>query len=89
MSVWRQRLETVKEQTAKFASIAWRRGGRVAWVARRGAEFAASPSCLLDARARNTDAFNTSLREIAEYIARNVTNGGKFMQALDPDQALK
>lgn len=32
MSVWRQRLETVKEQTAKFASIAWRRGGRVAWV---------------------------------------------------------
>ena len=41
---------------------------------------------MFDINARNTDAFNTSLREIAEYVARNVTNGGEFIQVLDPEQ---
>ena len=36
--------------------------------------------------AKNNDACNTSLRGISEYIARTVTNGGEFMQALDPDK---
>ena len=35
--------------------------------------------------ARNADAFNTSMRRIAEHIARTTTNGGEFLQALNPE----
>ena len=41
---------------------------------------------IFDVDARSNDAFNTSLREISEYIARTINNGGEFMQALDPDK---
>ena len=40
---------------------------------------------VFDLQNKESDAFNLSLRNVAEYIARSIPNGGEFMQALNPD----
>ena len=34
---------------------------------------------------KNSDAFNTSMKKLAEHIARTITNGGDFIRDLDPE----